>query len=78
MHTALRHVARRGSRPAWTARHLMGITAPIVTGFIVGSTGSFAIGFLIAGIVLFVGILCYIFLLGEIEPIPPPSAAVEA
>ncbi|MBF6591503.1 MAG: hypothetical protein IVW57_13380 [Ktedonobacterales bacterium] len=56
----------------------MGITAPIVTGFIVGSTGSFAIGFLIAGIVLFVGILCYIFLLGEIEPIPPPSAAVEA
>lgn len=52
--------------------NLVGIAAPIITGFIVGSTGSFALGFIIAGAVLVVGILSYIFLLGPIEPIPAP------
>ncbi len=54
------------------ANNLLGIAAPIITGFIVGSTGSFAIGFLVAGAVLVVGILCYLFLLGSIEQIPTP------
>jgi MFS transporter, ACS family, D-galactonate transporter len=53
--------------------NLLGIAAPIVTGFIVGATGSFAAGFVVAAIVLGVGILCYIFLLGRIEQIPGPD-----
>jgi len=53
--------------------NLLGIAAPIVTGFIVGATGSFAAGFVVAAIVLAVGILCYIFLLGRIEQIPGPD-----
>lgn len=49
--------------------NIMGIAAPIVTGFVVGGTGSFAIAFLVAGAVLLIGILSYIFMLGKIEQI---------
>ncbi len=52
--------------------NVLGIAAPIVTGFIAGSTGSFAIGFIVAAVVLLIGILCYVFLLGDIEQIPMP------
>ena len=55
--------------------NLMGAVAPIVTGFIVGATGSFNGAFLVAGIALVVGIFAYVVLLGRIEPIhdvPPP------
>ena len=51
----------------------MGILAPIVTGFIVGATQSFSTAFLVAGIVLIVGIVSYVFVLGRIEPIPEPA-----
>jgi dipeptide/tripeptide permease len=53
--------------------NMLGIAAPIVTGFIVGATGSFAAGFVVAALVLVVGILCYIFLLGRIEQIKSPD-----
>ncbi len=57
--------------------NMMGVAAPVVTGYIVGATHSFAGAFLAAGIVLIVGILAYVFLLGSLEPIPdPPAAAV--
>ncbi len=49
--------------------NLMGAIAPIVTGFIVGVTGSFAGAFLVAGIALLIGIFAYVVLLGQIEPI---------
>jgi len=49
--------------------NLMGAVAPIVTGFIVGVTGSFNGAFLIAGIALLIGIFAYVVLLGRIEPI---------
>ncbi|OPG15311.1 MFS transporter [Ferroacidibacillus organovorans] len=55
--------------------NLMGILAPIITGYIAGGTGSFGLGFLIAGIVLLIGILCYLFLLGDLEPIQSPYKA---
>ncbi len=58
------------------SNNLMGAAAPIVTGFVVGITGSFAIAFLIAGVVLLVGIFAYVVVLGRIEPIPEPEAAV--
>ena len=53
--------------------NLMGVVAPITTGFIVGWTKSFSGAFLVAGIVLLVGILAYGFMLGRIEPIPDPD-----
>src|SRR5579875_1302127 len=50
--------------------NLMSIVAPIVTGFVVQRTGSFESAFVIAGIVLVLGILCYVFMLGKIDQIP--------
>jgi ACS family D-galactonate transporter-like MFS transporter len=54
--------------------NLMGAVAPMVTGAIVAVTHAFAGAFFLAGIVLLAGILSYIFLLGEIAPIPDPPA----
>lgn len=56
--------------------NLMGVAAPTITGFIVGITHSFSGAFLVAGIVLLVGIFSYGVVLGPIEPIPGPDAAV--
>jgi MFS transporter, ACS family, D-galactonate transporter len=49
------------------------ISAPIVTGYIVSATRSFAAAFVTATIILLLGILAYVFLLGRIEPIPEPQ-----
>ncbi len=49
---------------------IMGITSPIVTGFIVLKTGSFSSAFVVAGVVLVIGIFSYVFVLGRIEPVP--------
>jgi ACS family D-galactonate transporter-like MFS transporter len=55
--------------------NMMGVVAPVTTGYIVGATGSFVGAFLAAGIVLAIGIVAYIFILGRLEPIadPPPA-----
>jgi ACS family D-galactonate transporter-like MFS transporter len=58
--------------------NLMGVAAPVITGFIVGLTHSFAGAFLVAGVVLLVGIFSYVVILGRIEPIPEPAGAVVA
>ena len=55
--------------------NLMGAIAPAVTGFIVGATHSFSSAFLVAGVVLLIGIFSYVFVLGRIEPIPEPDGA---
>ena len=55
--------------------NLMGVAAPVITGFIVGLTHSFAGAFLVAGIVLLVGIFSYVVVLGRIEPIPEPASS---
>jgi MFS family permease len=57
------------------AVNLMGIAAPIATGFIVKFTHSFAGAFIGAGAILVVGVLAFVFLLGRIETMPPPPAA---
>jgi MFS transporter, ACS family, D-galactonate transporter len=49
------------------------ISAPIITGYIVSGTHSFAAAFVTATTILLVGIMGYIFLLGRIEPIPEPD-----
>lgn len=53
--------------------NVAGIAAPIVAGFVFDRTGSFAANFLIAGAILVVGILCYVFMLGRIEQIEAPG-----
>ena len=52
------------------------ISAPIVTGYIVSGTHSFAAAFITATAILLLGIVGYIFLLGRIEPIPEPPKEV--
>ncbi|MGO8793887.1 MAG: MFS transporter [Candidatus Sulfotelmatobacter sp.] len=52
---------------------LAAISAPIVTGYIVAATHSFASAFAVSTVILFVGIAGYIFLLGSIEPIAEPD-----
>ena len=54
--------------------NLAGIIAPIVAGFIFDRTGSFGLNFIIAGVILIFGILCYLLLLGKIEQLPSPFA----
>jgi MFS family permease len=55
------------------AGNLMGIAAPIVTGFIVKETHSFTDAFLAAAAILVVGVLAFVFLLGRIETLPGPA-----
>ncbi|AVG17853.1 MFS transporter [Chromobacterium vaccinii] len=57
------------------ANNMMGAVAPIVTGFIVGATHSFANAFLVAGFMLVIGILAFVFLLGRIEQLPEPGVS---
>jgi MFS family permease len=57
------------------SNQLSGIAAPIVTGFVVAATKNFHWAFLVAAIYLAIGIASYIFLLGEITPIPEPEEA---
>lgn len=57
------------------ANNMMGAIAPIVTGYIVGSTQSFSNAFMVAGVMLLIGMASFIFLLGRIEPLPEPPAA---
>jgi ACS family D-galactonate transporter-like MFS transporter len=51
------------------SNQIAGIVAPIVTGYISGWTHSFAGAFLLAAVILLLGIASYIFLLGSIERI---------
>lgn len=52
------------------ANNMMGVVAPIVTGYILSTTHSFADAFAVAGLVLLAGIAAFAFLLGRIEPLP--------
>jgi MFS transporter, ACS family, D-galactonate transporter len=49
------------------------ISAPIITGYIVSGSHSFAAAFVTATAILMMGIAGYVFLLGRIEPIPEQS-----
>jgi MFS family permease len=52
------------------SNQISGIAAPIITGYILTATRSYAWVFGISAIYLAVGIASYIFLLGKIEPVP--------
>ena len=49
------------------AGNLAGIIAPLVVGFLITSYGSYAPGFELASIVLFVGVLAYWFVVGDLQ-----------
>ena len=49
------------------------ISAPIITGFIASVSGTFYWAFATAGIFISIGVLCYVLLLGRIEPIAEPD-----
>ena len=53
------------------SNQISGIAAPIITGYVVAATKSYAWAFGIAAIYLFVGISSYILLLGRIEQVEP-------
>ncbi len=55
------------------SNQLSGIAAPIITGYVVAATQSYAWAFGIAAIYLLIGISGYLFLLGRIEPVPTPA-----
>lgn len=55
------------------AANIPAILAPVITGYLVGNTRSFAHAFLVAAAVLLAGILSYLVLLARIEPIPEPA-----
>jgi sugar phosphate permease len=56
------------------ANNMMGVAAPIITGYIIARTQSFASAFFIAGVVLLVGMASFVFLLGRIESLPGPES----
>jgi MFS-type transporter involved in bile tolerance (Atg22 family) len=58
------------------SNQVAGIAAPIVTGYITAFTHSFAGAFLVAAVILVVGIASYSVLLGGIERIPIPANAL--
>jgi MFS family permease len=55
------------------SNNLMGAAAPVTTGYILGSTNSFADAFLVAAAILVVGIIFFMLVLQRIEPIPDAS-----
>jgi len=55
------------------SNQLAAIAAPIVTGYVVQATRSFAWAFVAATATLLMSIGAYIFLLGRMEPVPEPA-----
>ena len=53
---------------------LSAIAAPIITGYLVAATHSFAAAFVAAALFLLLGIGGYLFLLGNMKPIADPQA----
>ena len=53
---------------------ISGVVAPIVTGYVASVFNSFGPAFLVAAVILGLGVFSYVFLLGRIEQVPEPSA----
>lgn len=54
------------------SNNLAGIIAPVAAGYIFDTTHSFSLNFIIASVILILGILCYLLLIGKIEQLPSP------
>ncbi len=53
-----------------SVNNLIGVSAPIVTGFVVQATGGFGAAFIVCGVILAIGIFFYTVVLGPIVQIP--------
>ncbi|MFL4476163.1 MFS transporter [Paeniglutamicibacter sp. MACA_103] len=53
-----------------SVNNIIGVSAPIVTGFLVQATGNFNLAFIVAGVILLIGVFFYTVVLGPIEQIP--------
>jgi MFS transporter, ACS family, D-galactonate transporter len=49
------------------AGNIGGVLAPLITGFLISRTGSYAPGFALAAVTLVVGLLCYWFIVGDLR-----------
>ena len=72
----LQHVAPRGEVGLWTgilnfAGNISGIVAPVVTGLLIASTGSYYPGFVVSVIVLLCGLPAYWWMVKEPKVTPP-------
>ena len=56
-----------------TSNQIAGIVAPIATGYIVAVTNSYSWAFVLAAVVLMIGIAGYVFVLGDMAPIAEPE-----
>jgi hypothetical protein len=54
--------------------NMSGVAAPVITGYIVSGTGSFALAFVGPRIALLIGIVSFTVLLGSLDPIPDPHS----
>lgn len=52
-----------------TVSNMGGVVGPIITGFIVGATGSFVPALLFSAVLIVIAIVNYLFLLGKVKPI---------
>lgn len=59
-----------------TVSNMGGVVGPIITGFIVGSTGSFVPALLFSAFLIIIAIFNYIFLLGKVERIEPKEKMI--
>ena len=54
-----------------------GILAPLVTGFLISRTGSYAPGFALAAITLLTGLLSYWFIVGDLRPLGAHTVRID-
>jgi nitrate/nitrite transporter NarK len=57
--------------------NLGGVISPVLTGVVVGWTGSYYLAFAVASTMLLVGATSYLILVGEISPLPWAKASPE-
>jgi nitrate/nitrite transporter NarK len=60
-----------------TVSNMGGVVGPVVTGAIVGATGSFTAALVFSSALIAIAILNYVFLLGKVEPIQFDDQPVE-
>jgi MFS transporter, ACS family, D-galactonate transporter len=51
-----------------------GVLAPLLTGFLISRTGSYAPGFALAAVTLLAGLLCYLFIVGDLRSRSEPAS----
>lgn len=54
------------------ASNIGGVLSPLVTGILIGYTGSYFAGFALAPVLLLCGLACFVFVVGKLQP--PPSS----